>query len=208
MHPTFSIDDLGPLPIERPASPDDLRAMVREAAASDRALYPLGGCTMMEWGQPPTKHGTAIDLRGFDRVIDYPARDMTITVQAGITIAQLRETLKNEGQQLPVDIPRPERATLGGAIATNTSGPRRFGYGTIREHLIGMKVALADGRVIKSGGKVVKNVAGYDLAKLFIGARGSLGTGRKIRLRGTCCQCAMLWRQCQEAFRVREATHG
>ena len=117
----------------------------------------------------------AIDLRAFDRVVDYEPEDMTATVEAGLTLAAFQERLAQRGQWLPIDPPEPHAATVGAILATNASGPRRFGYGTIREHLLGLKVVLADGRLIRSGGRVVKNVAGYDLQKLFIGARGTLG---------------------------------
>lgn len=117
----------------------------------------------------------SFDLRRLNRVIEYAPQDMTVTVEAGITLESLQKQLAAHGQWLPIDAPQPERATMGAILATNTSGSRRFGYGTVRDWLIGMRVMLADGTVIKSGGKVVKNVAGYDLAKLFIGSRGTLG---------------------------------
>ena len=110
------------------------------------------------------------------RVLELTSADMTVTVETGLTLGALQSELARHRQWLPIDPPNAEALTVHDLLARDLSGPRRFGYGTIREHLIGMKVALADGRVIKSGGKVVKNVAGYDLAKLFIGARGSLGT--------------------------------
>ncbi len=91
-----------------------------DAADSGKAIYPVGGQTKLELGMPPTRAGVAIDLRSIDRVIDYPARDMTITVQAGTTIARLQALLRTENQRLPVDVPEADRATLGGAIATNT----------------------------------------------------------------------------------------
>jgi FAD/FMN-containing dehydrogenase len=116
-----------------------------------------------------------IDLRRMDRVIELTPEDMTVTVESGISLGALQRELAKHGQWLPIDPPRAETVSIHEMLANNLSGPRRFGYGTIREHLIGMKVALADGRVIRSGGKVVKNVAGYDLAKLFIGAQGTLG---------------------------------
>jgi len=100
---------------------------------------------------------------------------MTVTVEAGLALAALQKELATHHQWLPIDPPNAENVTIHELLARDLSGPRRFGHGTIREHLIGMKVVLADGRTIKSGGKVVKNVAGYDLAKLFIGARDSLG---------------------------------
>jgi FAD/FMN-containing dehydrogenase len=100
---------------------------------------------------------------------------MTMTVEAGITVGRLQERAAQAGQWLPIDPPHPAQCSVGALIAGNRSGSRRCGYGTIREHLIGLGVVLADGRLIRSGGRVVKNVAGYDLQKLFVGSRGSLG---------------------------------
>jgi glycolate oxidase FAD binding subunit len=117
----------------------------------------------------------AVDLGGLHRIVDFTPEDMTVTVEAGVTLARLQQELAANRQWLPIDPPAPDTVTIHELLAGDLNGPRRFGYGTIREHVIGMKVVLADGRTIKSGGRVVKNVAGYDLAKLFIGARGSLG---------------------------------
>ncbi len=108
--------------------------------------------------------------------LEHVPEDMTVMVGAGMIVAALQRELARRGQWLPVDPPNPERLTIGGLINANASGPRRFGYGTIRDYLIGITVALADGRIVHSGGRVVKNVAGYDLAKLFIGGHGTLGT--------------------------------
>ncbi len=115
------------------------------------------------------------DLQSLDQIPEHVPEDMTVTVEAGVTLEALQKSLAKQQQWLPIDPPFPENATIGGIIACNASGPRRFGYGTIRDYLIGIKVVLADGKVVKSGGKVVKNVAGYDLQKLFVGSRGSLG---------------------------------
>ena len=109
-------------------------------------------------------------------MIEHIPDDMTCTVAAEVTLAALQAELAKRGQWLPIDPSRPERLTIGALLANNESGPRRFGYGSIRDSLIGIKVALADGRVIKAGGQVVKNVAGFDLCKLFVGSRGTLGT--------------------------------
>ena len=117
----------------------------------------------------------AIDLSGLNRIVEHTPEDMTVTVEAGLTLAALQAALGRHGQWLPIDPPHAERLTIGQLLSTNASGPRRFGCGTIREHLIGINVVLADGRVIKAGGKVVKNVAGYDLCKLFVGSHDSLG---------------------------------
>ena len=180
---TCTIDGLGPLPVTRPATVTDLGEAVRRATATGQAIYPVGGRTMLDVGLPPTRPGIAVDMRGLAGVIDYPARDMTITVQAGITIAELQRILAGEGQRLPIDIPRPEQATLGGALATNISGARRLGAGTLRDYVIGISTVNDEGQETKAGGRVVKNVAGYDLCKLHIGALGTLGIITQVTLK-------------------------
>jgi glycolate oxidase FAD binding subunit len=180
---SITIDSFGPLSIERPTSVADLCDLVKRTRATRHGLYPIGGRTTLELGLPPTKPGVACDTTALNRVIDYPARDMTITVQAGITIAALQAELAKEGQWLPVDVPSPERATLGGAVAVNASGPRRYGYGTLRDYVIGISFVTDDGVEVKAGGRVVKNVAGYDLMKLHIGALGTLGVITQLTLK-------------------------
>ena len=120
---------------------------------------------------------------GLHRVVDYPARDMTITVEAGLTISALQKTLHGEQQQLPIDVPQADRATIGGAIACNVSGPGRFGYGTFRDYVLGISAVDGQGRLFSAGGRVVKNVAGYDLCKLLIGSGGSLGVITQVTLK-------------------------
>ena len=117
----------------------------------------------------------AIDLTALARVLEYHPEDLTVTVEAGITLAALQTELGRHGQWLPVDPPGGDRLTVRDLIDANPSGPRRFAHGTVRDHVIGLAAVMADGTLIHSGGKVVKNVAGYDLAKLFIGGGGSLG---------------------------------
>jgi glycolate oxidase FAD binding subunit len=180
---TLSIDHSAPLPVARPTSVADVGALVKEARASGRGVYPAGGRTTLDVGLPPAKPGVVLDTTALNQVIDYPARDMTITVQAGITIAALQAALAKEGQWLPVDVAAPERATLGGAIALNKSGPRRYGYGTLRDYVIGISFVTDDGVEVKAGGRVVKNVAGYDLMKLQIGAVGTLGVVTQATLK-------------------------
>src|SRR4051812_9830812 len=127
--PVCFIAEFGPLPVVAPSSVAEVGDAVRRAAAEGQAVYPLGGGTMLDLGLPPARPGIAVGLRGLAEVIDYPARDMTITVQAGITLARLGELLAAENQRLPVDVPHADRATLGGALATNASGARRYGFG-------------------------------------------------------------------------------
>lgn len=161
----------------------ELRELVRSVDALREAVFPLGGQTTLDFGLPPSRPGIAIDLRNLNHVIDYPARDMTITVQAGITIAKLQELLRAENQRLPIDAPLADRATLGGVLATNTSGPRRYGFGSLRDYVIGISAVNDRGEEIKAGGRVVKNVAGYDLCKLFIGSLGTLGIISQVTLK-------------------------
>jgi FAD/FMN-containing dehydrogenase len=118
---------------------------------------------------------TAVHIAALNRILEHSPEDMTATVEAGLTLEALQSHLARQAQWLPIDPPHPEKLTIGGLISSNASGPRRFGYGTIRDHLIGMKAVLPDGRLIKAGGKVVKNVAGYDIAKLLVGSHESLG---------------------------------
>jgi glycolate oxidase FAD binding subunit len=181
--PTCLIDDFGPLPVQRPENAADLGDLVRRAAAERRAVYPVGGRTMLGLGLPPERPGVAVDLLRLDRVVDYPARDMTVTVQAGITLANLQAVLAAEHQRLPVDVPQPERATLGGAVAANVSGPRRYGWGTLRDYVLGVSAVTDAGHEVKGGGRVVKNVAGYDLCKLLVGSLGTLGVVTQVTLK-------------------------
>jgi FAD/FMN-containing dehydrogenase len=118
---------------------------------------------------------TGFKLNSLARVLEHTPEDMTVSAEAGITLATFQSYVGRRGQWLPVDPPKAERLTIGALLATNTSGPRRFGYGAVRDYLIGIKVVLADGRIVKAGGKVVKNVAGFDLCKLFVGSHGTLG---------------------------------
>jgi glycolate oxidase FAD binding subunit len=180
---TCLIDGFGPVPVVRPESPESLGDLVRQAAADGQALYPLGGRTMLDHGLPPARPGLGVDLRALDQVIDYPARDMTITVRAGIPVARLQDLLAAENQRLPVDVPRAAEATLGGALAVNVSGPRRYGFGTFRDYVIGISVVNDEGQEVKAGGRVVKNVAGYDLCKLYIGSLGTLGIISQVTLK-------------------------
>jgi glycolate oxidase FAD binding subunit len=182
-HSPCRSDAFGPLPTFQAQSVRELQELVRRAAADDHAVYPLGGQTMLDYGLPPTRPGIGIDLRRLNQVIDYPARDMTVTVQAGITLAQLQDVLHKENQRLPVDVPRADQATLGGAIAANVSGPRRYGCGTFRDYVIGISVVNDEGQEVKAGGRVVKNVAGYDLCKLYVGSLGTLGIITQVTLK-------------------------
>src|SRR5947209_8556317 len=183
VHSSCLIDNFGPVPVVRPTSVADIGDLVRRAATDGTALYPLGGRTTLDLGLPPSRPGVGVDMTALADVIDYPARDMTVTVRAGITLAALRDLLGAEKQRLPVDVARADRATLGGALAANVSGPRRYGFGTLRDYVIGISTVNDEGQETKAGGRVVKNVAGYDLCKLHIGALGTLGIISQVTLK-------------------------
>lgn len=166
-----------------PQSVDELVQVVRSAYAQSEPVYPVGGGTSLGYGLPAVRPGTALHMSALNRVVDYPARDLTITVEAGITIARLRELLASEGQQLPIDVPHADRATLGGVLATNWNGPRRLGYGQLRDHVIGVRAVDGRGETFSGGGRVVKNVAGYDFCKLLTGSLGTLGVIYEVTLK-------------------------
>jgi glycolate oxidase FAD binding subunit len=166
-----------------PHDVDDLCRTVRDHVALGQAIYPQGGKTSLDYGGTPGRPGVAISTTSVSRLIDYPYADMTITIEAGMTLSTLSGILAGEQQRLLVDAPFPDRATLGGIYATNTSGPRRFGAGRPRDQIIGVSFVTSEGVVVKGGGRVVKNVAGYDLPKLLTGSLGTLGIITQLTLK-------------------------
>ncbi len=179
----------------RPANLDELCQAVGESATGGLAVYPQGGTTALDYGGIPGRPGVAIDIRSLCQVIDYPHADMTVTVQAGITAAALQAVLAEHNQRLLIDIPLPDRATLGGVYATNTCGPRRFGLGRPRDQIIGVSFVTSEAIEVKGGGRVVKNVAGYDFPKLLTGSMGTLGilTHMTLKVRPKPEASAFLW---------------
>jgi len=158
-----------------PGSKDEVAAVLGVAADAGIPVIPWGGGTRLGLGSPPPRLGLVIGLTRLNRVIEHVPGDLTATVEAGITLGGLQAALGARGQWVSLDPPHAERATLGGILASNASGPRRHLYGTCRDLLIGLTVVGADGSIVRGGGKVVKNVAGYDLPKLFVGSHGTLG---------------------------------
>ena len=166
------------LPIKTTLSPTnqaELAAVVAEAYASGSAIYPIGGGTSLDFGLPAKTPGSGLSLAKLNRIVDYPARDMTVTVEAGVTMRTLADLLAKEGQRLPLELPLAEKATVGGLVATNWNGPRRYDCGTVRDYVIGISAVDGRGMPFKGGGRVVKNVAGYDFCKLLTGSLGTLG---------------------------------
>ena len=166
-----------------PTTAEELTVAVKSAVARDLAIYPIGGGTSLDFGMVPDREGIGLSLSQLTRVVDYPARDMTITVEAGKTIGSIAKTLAPQRQRIPLDVPQAERATVGGVIATNPIGPRCYGHGTVRDYVIGIQAVDSQGNVFKAGGRVVKNVAGYDFCKLLTGSLGTLAIITQVTLR-------------------------
>ncbi len=156
---------------------------VQQAYAEETPVYPIGGGTSLDFGMPAKQPGLGLMLTGLDNVIDYPASDMTITVEAGITMEKISSVLAENNQQLPLDVPFESQATLGGVVATNTNGPRRYGLGTVRDYVLGISAVDGCGIPFKGGGRIVKNVAGYDFCKMMTGSLGTLGVLTQITMR-------------------------
>ena len=151
----------------QPASTEELSAAIQSAT---REGYNASASRRVE----PAEGVCTIDLSNMQATVDYPARDMTITVQAGMGVSELQNILKQESQQLPIDS-FDRSMTVGAMVAGDISGPRQYGYGTMRDYVIGIEAVDGQGRIFHAGGRVVKNVAGYDLCRLMVGSRGMLG---------------------------------
>jgi len=163
-----------PAEVVRPSGVEEVAEVLRQTQREGHTVLATGGRTKTGWAPPPSSADVLIDTTGLDRVVEHTAGDLVVVAEAGLRLSALQQRLGAAGQWLALD--PPERgATLGGVVSANASGPRRLRYGTVRDLLIGVTVVLADGTVAHAGGKVVKNVAGYDLGKLYTGAHGSLG---------------------------------
>ncbi|MBI3910665.1 MAG: FAD-binding oxidoreductase [Armatimonadetes bacterium] len=164
-----------PEAVATPTTPEAVVATLAFARERGLAVVPWGAGTQQGLGAPPTRYDIALSTRGLAALVDYQPDDMTVTVQPGMSIGGLWRILAERSQFLPLDPPRPERATLGGTVAANASGPLRAGFGTARDWLIGATVATPEGKLVRGGARVVKSVAGYDLCKLWTGSLGTLG---------------------------------
>ena len=164
-----------PAKIVEPGTAEELAKVLACANGAGLAVIPRGGGTKLDWGNPPRRADLILSTARLDKVLEHAWGDMTATVHAGCTVAALQRTLAEHGQRLALDPLWAERATIGGILATNDSGALRTRFGSLRDLIIGITLALPDGTLAKSGGKVVKNVAGYDLPKLATGSLGTLG---------------------------------
>lgn len=160
--------------VASPTSTDEVAEVLRLASQHELTVVPRGAGTKLGWGLPPRSVDVVLDTTGVRGVVEHAAGDLVVTVRAGTPLGELQERVAGAGQQLALDAPL-AGATVGGTLATATSGPRRLLYGTARDLLIGVTFVRADGVVAKAGGKVVKNVAGYDFGKLLTGSYGTLG---------------------------------
>ncbi len=164
-----------PTVVTAPTTAEDVAALLTYANSEQLKVLVRGGGTQLHLGHPPTGGEILLDMRGLDRLVEHEPGDMTATVEAGMRLVDFQAALSKAGQWLALDPALPAEATIGGVVATAVSGPRRLRYGGVRDQIIGVHVARADGTLAKGGGKVVKNVAGFDLPKLFTGSLGTLG---------------------------------
>jgi len=170
-----AVDGVEPRFVAEPGSVEEISALMQLASGEGLAVAPRGGGTKMHWGNPPRSLDLILSTARMNEVLEHAPGDQVVRVQAGVKLEDLQEQLAEADQMLGIDPPEGAEATIGGVVAANASGPRRLRYGTIRDVIIGITVVLSDGTVAKAGGKVVKNVAGYDLSKLFTGSLGTLG---------------------------------
>ncbi|TMB97122.1 MAG: FAD-binding oxidoreductase, partial [Chloroflexi bacterium] len=160
---------------EKPATAEELARRLHQAAEAGMAVFPVGGGRSVEMGDPAARDGLELHTSALDRVLEHSQADMVVSVEAGITLEALQALLARSGQFLPLDPFNSPGHTIGGLLASGWTGPLRLRYGSARDFLIGIRVALPDGRLASAGGRVVKNVSGYDLMKLHYGAMGTLG---------------------------------
>ena len=172
---SYDVDGLRPEILLHPEDIRELGSLLAYLNSQSLATVPRGGGTRMTLGNPIRRLDAVLDMNGMNGVVAHNPGDLTLTVEAGITLDAVQDTLAPHGQFLALDAPLPDRATIGGTLASGASGLLRWQNGNARDLVIGMKVAMASGAVVKSGGEVVKNVSGYDMARLHLGGLGTLG---------------------------------
>jgi glycolate oxidase FAD binding subunit len=177
------VDGVAARAVAAPGDADQVAALLKAADEAGAAVAPWGGGTHQGLGNVPERIDLVLSTGRLDRVIAHEPADMTCMAEAGIRLSDLQAVLGRAGQFLPIDPPDDGRATLGGVLSANVSGPMRLAHGWPRDAVIGTKVALVSGRQARSGGRVVKNVAGFDLNKLYVGALGTLGVLVEVALK-------------------------
>ncbi|AXF55224.1 FAD-binding oxidoreductase [Salicibibacter kimchii] len=166
-----------------PTTPEEVADIIKRANDRNETVIPVGGGTKQGFGGEGDEADILLSMENLNQVIEYSPGDMTMTVQAGTTMEKINETARAEQQMVPLDPSYPSQATIGGVVAANDSGPKRMAYGSARDHVIGLRVADPNGEILRSGGKVVKNVAGYDMNKLLVGSMGTLGMITEVTLK-------------------------
>ncbi len=179
----YEVDGLRPAAAVVPGSPDEVAEAVRFSASEKLAVIPVGARSKLRIGAPPQRYDVAIDLTRLNRVLAYDPGDLTLGVEAGIRFRDLDGVLAAKRQFLPLAPAFADDATIGGILAANSSTPLRHAYGPARDYVLGMEFVTGEGTRTKSGGRVVKNVTGYDLHKLMIGALGTLGVVTRVNFR-------------------------
>jgi glycolate oxidase FAD binding subunit len=179
----YAVDEVAPAAIVRPESAEQVAEVVRFASAEKLALIPVGARSKCDIGMPPTRYDIAVDMSGIRKIAHYDADDLTLSVDAGMTLRELEGSLAQRQQFLPLAVPCFERSTAGGSIASGIDSLLRQRYGAVRDFLIGAEFVDGKGKVCKSGGRVVKNVTGYDLHKLLIGSLGTIGVITRLNFR-------------------------
>jgi glycolate oxidase FAD binding subunit len=173
--PADAVAGVQPKVIVAPGNERELAEVLRLSNEAGLAVIPRGGATKLSWGNPPSRADLVLSTARLNEITEHAWADLTVTVEAGCTVQKMQETLAQHGQRLALDPLWPEKATVGGVLSANDSGALRLRFGALRDLIIGVTLALPDGTLASSGGKVVKNVAGYDLPKLATGAFGTLG---------------------------------
>jgi glycolate oxidase FAD binding subunit len=179
----YAIDELTPSAVARPSSGEQVAEIVRFAALEKLALVPCGNCTKLSIGMPPSRYDIALDMRGLNKIAHYDPGDLTLSVDAGANFNDFAVPLYNQKQFLPLAVPFYFESTIGGIIASGVDSSLRHSYGTARDFLIGAEFVDGTGHLCKSGGRVVKNVTGYDLHKLLIGSLGTLAVITRLNFR-------------------------
>jgi glycolate oxidase FAD binding subunit len=181
--PADAIAGIEPQLVLEPANDLQLASALRLASDERLAVIPRGGGSKIGWGRPPARADLVLSTARLNKILEHAASDLTVSVEAGVTIRELQSALSRHNQRLAIDVLWPKSATVGGIVSTNDSGALRLRFGSLRDLIIGVTIALPDGTLASSGGKVVKNVAGYDLPKLVTGAFGTLGVITRANFR-------------------------
>jgi glycolate oxidase FAD binding subunit len=179
----YEVDGMRPGAALRPESSAQIVEIIKFAALEKLGVIPTGGRTKLNIGLPPKRYDLALDMSSLNKIVAYDPGDLTLSVEPGLRLTILSETLAKHRQFLPLTVPYHTQTTIGGIVASGVDGPLRQLYGTVRDYLLGVEFVTGEGITAKSGGRVVKNVTGYDIHKLMIGALGSLGVITRLNFK-------------------------